>query len=162
MTAAGSDLPASAKRVQDAARAIGLDIAVMEIAASTRTAGDAAAACRCTVAQIVKSLVFRGAANGNPYLILVSGSNRLNEEGVALMLGEALTRPDADYVREVTGFAIGGVPPFGPASPMEVFMDEDLLQFNAVWAAAGTPRAVFAVAPGALADAVAGRIMKVI
>ena len=161
MTAAGSDLPASAKKVQDAARAIGLDIAVTEMAASTRTAEDAAAACGCAVVQIVKSLVFRGAANGNPYLILVSGSNRLNEKNVAAILGEALTLPDADYVREVTGFAIGGVPPFGHASPMQVFMDEDLLQFDTVWAAAGTPRAVFAVAPGALADAVGAWIMKV-
>jgi prolyl-tRNA editing enzyme YbaK/EbsC (Cys-tRNA(Pro) deacylase) len=131
------------------------------MAASTRTAEDAAAACGCAVAQIVKSLVFRGQESGRPYLMLVSGSNRLNEKSVGALLGEKLTRPDADYVREVTGFAIGGVPPLGHSAPMQVFMDEDLLRFETVWAAAGTPRAVFAVAPGALADAVGATIMKV-
>lgn len=161
MTAGASDLPASAKRVQDAARARGIDIAVTEMAASTRTAEDAAAACGCEVAKIVKSLVFRGEKTGKPYLMLVSGSNRLNEKGVGVLLGETLKRPDADYVREVTGFAIGGIPPFGHASPMQLFMDEDLLRFDTVWAAAGTPRAVFAIAPAALADAACAKIIKV-
>ncbi len=154
-------LPASAQKVQDAARALGLDISVMEMAASTRTAEDAAAACGCDVAQIVKSLLFRGAESGGPLLALVSGVNRLNEKAVAALLGEKLIRPDADYVREVTGFAIGGVPPFGHATEVAVIMDEDLLRFETVWAAAGTPRAVFCVAPGALADAVRAQIMKV-
>jgi prolyl-tRNA editing enzyme YbaK/EbsC (Cys-tRNA(Pro) deacylase) len=93
--------------------------------------------------------------------MLVSGSNRLNETGVAAILGEALTRPDADYVREVTGFAIGGVPPFAHASPMQVFVDEDLVRFETVWAAAGTPRAVFAASPGALVKALGAKVIKV-
>jgi prolyl-tRNA editing enzyme YbaK/EbsC (Cys-tRNA(Pro) deacylase) len=93
--------------------------------------------------------------------MLVSGSNRLNETGVAAILGEALTRPDADYVREVTGFAIGGVPPFAHASPMQVFIDEDLVRFETVWAAAGTPRAVFAVSPSALVKALGAKVIKV-
>jgi prolyl-tRNA editing enzyme YbaK/EbsC (Cys-tRNA(Pro) deacylase) len=159
MTAAG--LPASAQKVQDAARAAGLDIAVTEMAASTRTAEDAAAACGCAVGQIVKSLVFRGAETGKPYLMLVSGPNRLNEKAVADFVGEPLARPDAAYVREVTGFAIGGVPPLGHASPMQVFLDEDLLGFETVWAAAGTPRAVFAVSPLTLARAVNAKAIKV-
>jgi prolyl-tRNA editing enzyme YbaK/EbsC (Cys-tRNA(Pro) deacylase) len=161
MSEAAAALPASAQRVRDEARRLGLDATIMEMAASTRTAPDAAAACGCEVAQIVKSLVFRGAESGKPYLMLVSGSNRLNETGVAAILGEALTRPDADYVREVTGFAIGGVPPFAHASPMQVFIDEDLVRFGTVWAAAGTPRAVFAVSPSALVKALGAKVIKV-
>lgn len=154
-------LPASAQRVQEAAHALGLDVAVMEMAASTRTAADAAAACGCEVGQIVKSLLFRGAASGKPYMVLVSGTNRLNETGVASVIGEALERPDAVYVREVTGFAIGGVPPFGHENPVSVLMDEDLLRYDVVLAAAGTPRTVFSVAPSALADAVTAQIIQV-
>jgi prolyl-tRNA editing enzyme YbaK/EbsC (Cys-tRNA(Pro) deacylase) len=161
MSEAAAALPASAQRVRDEAGRLGLEIAVMEMAASTRTAQDAAAACGCEVAQIVKSLVFRGAESGKPYLMLVSGSNRLNETGVAAILGEVLTRPDADYVREVTGFAIGGVPPFAHASPMQVFIDEDLVRFETVWAAAGTPRAVFALSPSALVKALGAKVIKV-
>ena len=154
-------LPASAQKVQEAARALGLDVVVTEMAESTRTAADAAAACGCEVGQIVKSLLFRGADSGKPYMVLVSGTNRLNEKGVAEVLSEALKRPDAAYVREVTGYAIGGVPPFGHANPVSVLMDEDLLRYELVWAAAGTPRAVFPVAPAALADAVGAQIIQV-
>lgn len=161
MSQGREELSASARKVAEAAHAAGLGVTVIERAQSTRTAEDAAAACGCTVAQIVKSLVFRGATSGDPYLMLVSGSNRLNEQGVAAVLGESLTRPDAAYVREVTGYAIGGIPPLGHVTPMRVFMDEDLMAFDVVWAAAGTPRAIFAVAPGALADAISARIVKV-
>ena len=161
MSEAAGELSASARKVADAARAVGLAVTVVERAESTRTAEEAAAACGCGVAQIVKSLVFRGATSGKPYLMLVSGTNRLNEKGVASVLGESLTRPDAAYVREVTGYAIGGIPPLGHATPMQVFIDRDLLGFDVVWAAAGTPRAVFAVAPGALADAIGARIITV-
>ena len=161
MSAGEAKLSASAQKVQDAARAAGLCVTVVERAQSTRTAEEAAAACGCAVGQIVKSLIFRGQAGGKPYLMLVSGANRLNEAGVAAVLGESLARPDAAYVREVTGYAIGGIPPFGHATPMQVFIDRDLLAFDVVWAAAGTPRAVFAVAPGALADAVGAKIVTV-
>jgi prolyl-tRNA editing enzyme YbaK/EbsC (Cys-tRNA(Pro) deacylase) len=161
MSVSVAPLPASAQKVQDAARALGLDIAVVEMSESTRTAEDAAAACGCAAAQIVKSLVFRGEASGKPYLMLVSGANRLNEKGVAALIGEPLMRPDAAYVREAAGFAIGGVPPLGHDTPLDVYIDEDLLRYDTVWAAAGTPRAVFAVAPGALADAVRATVMKV-
>ena len=161
MTSEPKALPASAQKVQDAARALGLDITVMEMAASTRTAADAAAACSSEVGQIVKSLLFRGAESGRPYMVLVSGTNRLNEKGVAAVLGETLERPDAAYVREVTGYAIGGVPPFGHENPISMLMDEDLQRYEIVWAAAGTPRAVFSVAPAALADAVSAQIIRV-
>jgi len=161
MSAGEAKLSASAQKVQDAATAAGLSVTVIEREESTRTAEEAAAACGCAVGQIVKSLVFRGATTGKPYLMLVSGTNRLNETGVAAVLGESLTRPDAAYVREVTGYAIGGIPPLGHATPMQVYIDRDLLAYDVVWAAAGTPRAVFAVGPGDLADAIGAKIVAV-
>ena len=108
-----SELKPAAQRVQAAIDAKGLGGKVRHMPQSTRTAEEAAAACGCSVGQIVKSLVFRGAQSGKPYLLLVSGANRVDEKAVARHLGEALKRPDADYVRGVTGFAIGGIPPLG-------------------------------------------------
>ena len=156
-----SELPASAKRVQDAARVLGLAIAVREMAEPTRTAEEAAAACGVTVGQIVKSLVFLGATSGQPYLLLVSGANRVNEKGVARHLGEKLKRPDADAVRALTGYAIGGIPPFGHDTAIATYMDHDLLQYDVVWAAAGTPKAVFAVAPEQLREAARATVIDV-
>src|SRR2546425_8355495 len=117
-----SELPPSAEKVQDAAAAIGLAIEVRPMAASTRTAEEAAAAGGVTVGQIVKSLVFSGATSSKPYLLLVSGTNRVNEAGVAKHLGEALKRPDGRTVRELTGYAIGGIPPFGHDTPLATYM----------------------------------------
>lgn len=155
-----ASLPPSAEKVQAAARRLDLSIRIVEMAESTRTAEEAAAACGCEPGQIVKSLIFRGAESGEPYLLLVSGSNRVNEKAVATILGEVLARPNADYVRQVTGFAIGGIPPFGHDTSLPAFMDEDLLRFETVWAAAGTPRAVFEVAPDRLARAIAAKIIR--
>jgi prolyl-tRNA editing enzyme YbaK/EbsC (Cys-tRNA(Pro) deacylase) len=154
-------LPSSALKVQEAAGRLGLAIVVRAMPQSTRTAEEAAAACGCDVGQIVKSLVFSGKASGAPYLLLVSGRNRVNEKGIEAAVGEALTRPNAQAVRDWTGFAIGGIPPFGHATPMPVFVDEDLLDYDAVWAAAGTPFAVFAVEPKALARAVGAKVIRV-
>ncbi|WP_436638532.1 YbaK/EbsC family protein [Microbaculum sp. FT89] len=152
-----SELPESARRVADAARAAGLDITVVEMPESTRTAEDAAAACGCAVAQIVKSLVFQGAETETPYLLLVSGVNRVDEDGMAAVLGEPLKRPDGRAVREITGYAIGGIPPLGHPDTMPTVIDETLLDFDTVWAAAGTPRCVFSVDPNALAAATKAR-----
>jgi prolyl-tRNA editing enzyme YbaK/EbsC (Cys-tRNA(Pro) deacylase) len=154
-------LPDSAQRVQDAAAALALDIEVREMTQPTRTAEEAAAACGVTVGQIVKSLVFLGAQSGKPYLLLVSGTNRVNEKGVATHLGEALTRPDAAKVRELTGYAIGGIPPFGHATPLATSIDRDLLQYDAVWAAAGTPYAVFRADPKKLQQATGATVIAV-
>jgi prolyl-tRNA editing enzyme YbaK/EbsC (Cys-tRNA(Pro) deacylase) len=156
-----SGLPASAQRVQDAGLALGLDIAVREMAHSTRTAQEAAAACGVTVGQIVKSLVFLGSASGKPYLLLVSGDNRVNEKDVARHLGEKLKRPDADAVRALTGFAIGGIPPFGHDAPLATYMDRDLLKYDVIWAAAGTPKAVFRTEPGKLQEAAKAIVIDV-
>jgi prolyl-tRNA editing enzyme YbaK/EbsC (Cys-tRNA(Pro) deacylase) len=142
--------PAS-QRVAIAAATKGLAIRIVTHAQSTRTAEDAAAACGCAVGQIVKSLVFRGKASGAPILLLVSGANRVDEKAVAAIIGEPLARPDAQFVRDVTGFAIGGIPPLGHDTPLKTYFDQDLLAFPTVWAAAGTPDSVFAVAPATLA-----------
>jgi prolyl-tRNA editing enzyme YbaK/EbsC (Cys-tRNA(Pro) deacylase) len=155
------ELKPAARRVQTAIDAKGLDGRVRHMPQSTRTAEEAAAACGCAVGQIVKSLVFRGATSGKPYLLLVSGANRVNEKAVAGRIGEALKRPDADYVRSVTGFAIGGIPPLGHDTPLDTFMDEALLAFDEVWAAAGTSDAVFPVVPAHLAEATGARIIAV-
>ncbi|MFL5258447.1 MAG: YbaK/EbsC family protein [Hyphomicrobiales bacterium] len=145
-----SSLPESSLRVAKAARECGLDARIVEMAGTTRTAEEAARACGCEPAQIVKSLIFRGIETGRPYLLLVSGKNRVNEAKVAHVVGEPLARPDAAYVRDVTGFAIGGVPPLGHATTLRTFIDLDLLAFAKVWAAAGTPRCVMEVDSHAL------------
>jgi prolyl-tRNA editing enzyme YbaK/EbsC (Cys-tRNA(Pro) deacylase) len=156
-----SELSPSAARVAAAARDLGLAVDVIEHEATTRTAEDAAAACGCAVGQIVKSLIFRGRTTKKPYLLLVSGSNRVDEKAVAASIGEALKRTDADDVRTLTGYAIGGVPPLGHAQPLTVYLDRDLLAFPTVWAAAGTPNAVFEVAPRALAEATGAEVIAV-
>ncbi len=146
-------LPPSAERVREAAARLGLAVSIREMPLSTRSAEEAAAACGCRVGQIVKSLVFAGAASGEPYLLLVSGQNRVDQAGVAATIGEVLDRPDAARVRAWTGFSIGGIPPFGHDQPMRTFIDRDLLTYDTVWAAAGTPNAIFAADPRALAAA---------
>jgi prolyl-tRNA editing enzyme YbaK/EbsC (Cys-tRNA(Pro) deacylase) len=156
-----SKLEPAAQRVQDALRARGLDSEVRHMSQTTRTAEEAAAACGCAVGQIVKSLVFRGAQSGKPYLLLVSGANRVDEKAVAERIGEPLRRPDAQYVRQVTGFAIGGIPPLGHDTPLATFLDEALLAYDVVWAAGGTPDAVFPVAPAQLTEAAAAGVIPV-
>jgi len=156
-----ADLKPAAQRVQDALRDKGLAAQVRHMDQATRSAAEAAAACGCSVGQIVKSLVFRGRASAKPYLLLVSGANRVNEQGIAAAIGEALRRPDADDVRAITGFAIGGIPPLGHATPLTTFMDAALLEHDVVWAAAGTPDAVFAIAPDRLATAADAKIISV-
>ncbi|MBV8962726.1 MAG: YbaK/EbsC family protein [Hyphomicrobiales bacterium] len=153
-------LPPSVNKVIEAAKALGLSITPRLMPASTRTAQEAAAACGCAVAQIVKSLVFTGATSGRTYLLLVSGANRVDEKAAARHLGEALKRPDAERVRETTGFAIGGVPPLGHATPSPVWLDQDLLGFDLVWAAAGHPNAVFPIDPRELARATGATAVK--
>lgn len=147
MTELDNPLPSSAQRVADAAQRLGLSPHIVTMADSTRTAEEAAAACGCEVAQIVKSLVFRGAQSGTPYLLLVSGKNRVDEQKAAKVIGESLARPDAAYVRGTTGYAIGGIPPFGHDMPLKTFMDADLLSFASVWTAAGTPHCVMRLSP---------------
>ncbi len=140
-------LKASARRVQAALAEAGFGFEVREFPASTRTAAEAAAAIGCTVGQIAKSLVFRAKASDRPVLVVTSGVNRVDERKVGSLLGEKIGRADADFVREKTGFSIGGVPPVGHREAPVVIVDEDLLDYGEIWAAAGTPNAVFRLTP---------------
>jgi prolyl-tRNA editing enzyme YbaK/EbsC (Cys-tRNA(Pro) deacylase) len=135
----------NAQRVQTALRERGSAAQVIQVPDSTRTAVEAAAALGTTVAQIVKSLVF--VANDQPVLVLTSGSERVSTEKVRAIVGAKVTRPDAEAVRRLTGYAIGGIPPLAHDTPARVLMDPHLLDYDIVWAAAGTPHAVFGIAP---------------
>ena len=151
----------STDRVRAAAEAAGLPLEIREMPQSTRTAEEAAAACGTSVAQIVKSLIIRRATSGAPLLLLVSGKNRVDEKAIRAALGDTLKRVDANEVRDLTGFAIGGVAPLGSLTPLPTFMDADLMAFDVVWAAAGAPSAVFAAEPAALAAATGAEIIRV-
>ncbi|HYG84957.1 MAG TPA: YbaK/EbsC family protein [Azospirillum sp.] len=154
-------LSPSAARVQQMLDAVGLGHTVVEHEDSTRTSEDAANAIGCSVAQIAKSLIFRARTSGTPVLIIASGANRVDEKAVATLIGEKIERADADFVRENTGFAIGGVPPIGHAVPPLVLIDEDLMALGTIWAAAGTPNAVFRLTPDQLVSMTGGRIAAV-
>ena len=154
-------LPDAAQRVQDHLAGIDPSLRVQVMPDSTRTAADAAAACGCTVAQIAKSIVFRGRHSNRPILVIASGVNRVDEKKLRDLVGERPGRADADFVREKTGFAIGGVPPVAHAEPPIVVIDEDLLVFDEIWAAGGTPRAVFPLPPGKLEALTGGQVADV-
>lgn len=156
-----AELSASARKVQQALEALGLSLQVVELPASTRTAVEAAQAISCQVGQIVKSLVFRKAVSGAPLLVVASGANRVNEALVGELAGEPIGKADADFVRQQTGFVIGGVPPLGHNQPIQTLVDEDLLQYGEIWAAAGTPNAVFRLSPQDLVKMTGGRVIKV-
>ena len=143
-------LKTSARKVQAALDAAGLDCEVVEMSKTTRTAREAAEAAGCTVGQIVKSLVFKGSRTQKAYLVVASGVNRVNEGLLADMVSEPVEMPDAEFVREKTGFAIGGVPPLGHDEPLETYIDQDLLRHEEIWAAAGTPNAIFKLTPSDL------------
>jgi prolyl-tRNA editing enzyme YbaK/EbsC (Cys-tRNA(Pro) deacylase) len=151
----------SAQRVQNVLKELGYTGQVVEHEASTRTAVEAAQAAGCEVGQIVKSLVFRLEPTGEPVLVLVSGPNRVHEKHFGRLLGGTLERADADYVHDICGYAIGGVPPVGHKARLKTYVDEDLLQYEVVWAAAGTPNAVFPVTPQELVRMCGGQVVSV-
>lgn len=156
-----SNLKKSALKVQTVLNEFGLDLNVVEFPESTRTAQEAANALGCTVGQIAKSLIFKGQTSQKPILIIASGANRVNEKLVKEYIGEKLEKADADFVMEHTGFAIGGVPPVGHKTPITTYIDEDLMQYDEIWAAAGTPNSVFKLTPKILAEITKGTIIKV-
>ena len=149
----------SVARVEAAAKDSGLAIAVRRMGMPTRTAEEAAAACNCEVAQIVKSLIFKDAESGAPLLFLVGGDARLDLARAEAACGTKPARADAAWVREVTGFAIGGVSPLGHKTPPRAFIDHGLMRHDAVWAAAGAQDAVFETAPRALAEAIGAQVV---
>jgi prolyl-tRNA editing enzyme YbaK/EbsC (Cys-tRNA(Pro) deacylase) len=156
------ELSENAQKVKKVISAFGIEANVIELPDSTRTAIEAAQAIGCTVAQIVKSLVFRGVESNKAILIEASGINRVNEKTVAALVGEAILKADADFVRAKTGFAIGGIPPLGHSSEIgTVLIDEDLFQYQELWAAAGTPHAVFPLTPDNLVKISGGKVVSI-
>lgn len=154
-------LKGSAQRVQAALDALGIAAEVREFPASTRTSAEAAEAIGCTVGQIAKSLVFRARTSDRAVMVIASGANKVDEKAVAVLLGEPIGRADADFVRARTGFAIGGVPPVGHSEPHPTFIDRDLLGFDEIWAAAGTPNAVFRLRPADLVALTGGAVADI-
>ena len=156
-----TQLSPSAQKIQNLLNSLGFNYTVIEHAESTRTAQEAADRAGCELGQIVKSLIFRGKTSGKPILVLTSGSNRVDEKRISGYAGETISRADADFVRTVTGFAIGGVPPIGHAEKMETYLDEDFLSYKTIWAAAGTPNAIFELKTEDLQTMTNGKIEQV-
>jgi prolyl-tRNA editing enzyme YbaK/EbsC (Cys-tRNA(Pro) deacylase) len=152
------ELSSSAQKVQQVLDVLGMRLQVVELPASTRTAIEAAQAVGCQVGQIVKSLVFKAKRSERPILVIASGQNRVDEKRIEALIGEPLGKADADFVRQRTGFVIGGVPPVGHLEKLETFIDQDLLQFDVLWAAAGTPHAVFRLKPSELLQITGGQV----
>lgn len=155
------DSKGSVGRVRDALARLGLVAEIKEFDASTRTSADAAAAIGCEVAQIAKSVVFRTKPGNRPVLVIASGINRVDEKKLAAELNDGIGRADAEFVRNATGFAIGGVAPIGHTGPVSVFIDADLRQYSEIWAAAGSPNAVFRLTPAELERITAGRVISI-
>jgi Cys-tRNA(Pro) deacylase len=154
-------LKSSAQIVQQALQHHGLACEVVQMKETTRSAEDAARAVGCEVGQIAKSLVFEGMQSHRPVLVITSGANRVNEKTVGQALAESIQMADPEFVREKTGFAIGGVAPTGHRQPLKIFIDDDLLQYKEIWAAAGTPHAVFKLTPDELLQITSGEIISV-
>jgi len=155
-------LSESAQKVQDSLNRHGVTCEVLELPDSTRTAQEAAQAIGCRVEQIAKSLVFQGKRTNRPFLVIASGANRVNEKKLRDLLSEPVRKADADFVREHTGFAIGGIPPVGHTKPIETFLDEDLLKQGKIWAAAGTPHAVFKLTAEDLVKITRGKVVTIL
>jgi len=154
-------LSPSAQKIQDLLDALGYNYTVIEHTESTRTAQEAADRAGCKIGQIVKSLIFKGNDSEKPILVLTSGANRVDEKRIEQYAGETISRPNADFVRTVTGFAIGGVPPVGHVQKMETYIDEDFLAYPTIWAAAGTPNAIFELKTDDLQKMTDGQVVRV-
>ena len=156
-----TSLRPAAARVQQLLSGMALETQVIEFAETTKTSADAAQQIGCSVAQIAKSLIFRAKQSNRPVLVIASGVNRVDEKALEALLGEKIGKADADFVRDKTGYAIGGVAPVGHASPPVTFVDEDLLKLGTIWAAAGTPFAVFRLTPADLVRLTGGRVATI-
>ena len=155
------NLHPSAYKVQQAVLQLGFEFRIVEFHETTRTSADAAAAIGCTLGQIAKSLVFQTVESHKPVLVIASGSNRVNEKKIGAILGEAIKKADAEFVRLSTGFAIGGVPPICHPAPITTYIDQDLFGYEEIWAAAGTPNAVFPLTPDELMQMTGGIVTPV-
>jgi len=157
-----STLNKHSKKVQDTLKEFNVQTKVLELPSSSRTAKEAAESVGCKIDQIVKSLILIKKQSNLPVLVLASGSNRVNEKVIEELVGEPIEMAKASFVRQETGYSIGGVPPIGYHSPIKTFIDEDLLEFPFVWAAAGTPHSVFQISPDDLVRITNGEVIKII
>ncbi len=155
------ELKPSAEKVRQAVQALGYDFTIVEFDESTRTSADAATAIGCTVAQIAKSLVFKAIESDSPVLVIASGPNRVDTDLIEAIIGEKIAKADAAFVRDKTGFAIGGIPPVGHINPVRTFIDKDLFIHQEIWAAAGTPNAVFMLTPKDLQELTSGTVTAI-
>jgi len=151
-----------AKKVKKFLERFGIENEVREFSETTKTAADAAKALNCEIGQIAKSIIFKGILSNEPVLVIASGGNRIDEKIISEHLGEGIEKADADFVRQKTGFAIGGVSPFGHRQKIQTFIDEDLLSYPLIWAAAGSHNAVFPLAPEELIKITGGKVIRVI
>lgn len=151
----------SAQRVQNVLRELGYTNEVVELPDSTRTAQEAASAIECEIAQIAKSILFRLKKSERPLLVVASGVNRVNEKLISTYVEDELGKADANFVRERTGFVIGGVAPVGHTGAIETIVDEDLFRYQTIWAAAGHPKAVFQLTPDELLKMTGGRVLPI-
>lgn len=156
-----SALSSSAQKVQDALVALGSNALVVEHENPGRTAAEAALLLRCDIAQIAKSIIFKTVNSGKSVLVITSGANRVDEKKVAMILGDKLAKADAAFVREQTGFAIGGVPPIAHVNPGAILLDVELLKYDEVFPAGGTPHAMFAIDPNELLRISASQVAEV-
>ena len=151
----------NAQTVQDKLKDLGFNYKVIELPDSTHTAVDAANALSCQVAQIAKSIIFKTKNSHQPILVIASGVNRVNEGKIVEYISEPIEKANADFVLEKTGFVIGGVPPLGHINPIKTFIDQDLMQYDEIWAAAGSSRAVFKLKPQDLSKMTNGQIVSI-
>ncbi|MDW0111144.1 YbaK/EbsC family protein [Sporosarcina aquimarina] len=156
-----AEVSKQAKEFQQKLEELGSERKVKELPDSTRTAQEAADAIGCEIAQIAKSIVFKLQESGEPLLVIASGVNRIDEQKILQHTGEAPGKADAKFVRAHTGYVIGGVPPMGHAEPIRTLIDEDLLQYDTIWAAAGHPKAVFELTPEELTQLTQGDVIQV-
>ncbi|KIX14806.1 YbaK/EbsC family protein [Dethiosulfatarculus sandiegensis] len=151
----------SIQKVSQALKNLELEVQIQIMPSSTRTSQDAAQAVHCEVGQIAKSLIFKAKQSQQPVLVIASGANMVDLKKVSALLGEKLGKADADFVKQKTGFTIGGIPPVGHLEPVTTFIDQDLLEYDYIWAAAGTPNAVFKLNSSELPRITQGKISEV-
>lgn len=152
-------LHVQSQRIQEVLDQYGFELQVVELKDSTRTAREAAATIGCELGQIVKSIIFKGTQTNKPVLVIASGVNQVSMQTLQSHFGEAVCKPDANFVAKVTGYVIGGVPPIGHLNPIDCYIDEDLLQYKVIWAAAGTPYSVFELSPPQLLKMTQGKVI---
>lgn len=154
-------LSQNSQKIQKLLNQLGLDNKVLELPDSTRTSSDAAKAVKCSIDQIAKSMIFKTKSTNRPILIIASGGNRVNEKALRKFVPEKVSMASPDFVKETTGFIVGGVPPAGHTTQIETFIDKDLMKFKEIWAAAGTPYSIFKLTPQQLVDITNGKVIDI-